>query len=74
MIDEYLLYALLPTLAVISAIVTWSERHCHDPAAQAGMRNRGQAWALRLGAATALGFAALHKLNADFLDPSISRS
>lgn len=38
------------------------------------MRNRGQAWALRLGASTALGFAALHKLNADFLDPSISRS
>jgi hypothetical protein len=64
-VDEYLLYALLPLLACLGAVMTWSERHVADGA-------RVQRWVLRAGVTAALGFAALHKLNADFLDPATS--
>ncbi|WAS91237.1 hypothetical protein [Nannocystis punicea] len=67
-VDEYALFALLPLLAVASALVTWSERHPDDRARRA--EAAGQKWVLRIGASATLGFAALHKLNTDFLDPA----
>lgn len=69
-VDEYALFALLPLLAVASALVTWSEGHLDDRGRPAG--SAGQRWVLRIGVSAALGFAALHKLNTDFLAPATS--
>lgn len=70
--DEYLLFAALPGVAAVSTIVAALE---HRPASDGPLDAaivRAQLWLLRLGALGTLGFATLHKLNADFLDPAVS--
>lgn len=59
--DEYLLFASLPALGALSTLLA-------DDAARAA----GQRWLLRMATLVTLGFAALHKLNRDFLDPDTS--
>jgi hypothetical protein len=67
--DEYVLYAALPLLAACSAIAAALDRLSGADDSDAA---RGQKWVLRACLTAALGFAALHKLNTDFLNSSIS--
>lgn len=70
--DEHLLFAAVPLLAAVSAaIIHIEQRHADAPTREAALAD-AQLWILRLCTLTALGFAALHKLNHDFLDPVTS--
>lgn len=70
--DEHLLFVLVPTLASLATIVALLEHRHADPATRADAITRAQLWQLRLCTVATLGFAALHKLNTDFLAPRTS--
>lgn len=65
--DEHLLFMALPILGALSAGVTLVEQRGADPSQRDAAVTRGQLWHLRMCTVVALGFAALHKLNSDFL-------
>lgn len=60
--------------AVAVAALTRQTLRATEPDLQAYHReiDWGIAWVFRIGALTTLGFAGLHKLNSDFLDPEVS--
>lgn len=70
--DEYLVFAALPGFAVLSAIICKLEHRPEEAPPLAVSTAHAQLAQLRLWTLATLMFAALHKVNADFLDPRVS--